>query len=147
MLTCSFEDGQKASLRHVVIDSLVFKGDEILLVKRIVKLLEGGKWGLIGGFVERDETIEQAAEREVLEETGYKVLGLKLLRVKDDPMRPNEDRQNIAFVYFCTAQEKVGEADSESSEQRWFPFSALPPKEEVAFDHYDDIEFYLRSRR
>ena len=36
-----------------------------------------------------------------MEETGYKVEGITLLRVIDEPDRPNDDRQTIAFVYFC----------------------------------------------
>ena len=55
MLTCTFEDGNKNSLRHVVVDTIVCKDGKVLLVKRIGKLLEGGKWGLVGGFVERDD--------------------------------------------------------------------------------------------
>jgi len=70
MITCTFENGNRASLRHVVVDNLVLQGDRILLVKRAVQLIEGGKWGLVGGFVDRDETIRQAAAREIMEETG-----------------------------------------------------------------------------
>src|ERR1700722_19697338 len=102
MITCTFEDDGTAKLRHVVVDGLVFnqKG-EILLVKRTAKLLEGGKWGLIGGFMDRNETLMQGLEREIFEETGWKVTNMTLLRIKDKPNRPHEDRQNISFVYFC----------------------------------------------
>ncbi len=142
MINCEFENGNKASLRHVVVDNLVIKDDKILLVKRTGKLLEGGKWGLVGGFVERDENIKEAVAREVLEETGYKVEGITLLRIIDTPNRPAEDRQNISFVHFCTALEKVGTADDESDEQTWFDLSALPPEAQFAFDHFSDIELY-----
>ena len=71
MINCEFENGNKASLRHVVVDNLVLKDGKILLVKRTGKLLEGGKWGLAGGYVDRDETVKEAAKREILEETGY----------------------------------------------------------------------------
>ena len=149
MLRCTFENGGKGSLRHVIVDALVLNGkNEILLVKRAKgKLLEGGKWAIVGGFVERDETIEQAVHREVLEETGWEINNIKLLRIIDNPNRPNEDRQNIAFVYTCEAIEKTGEADDESSEQKWFSFENLPTKDEFAFDHLEDIEFYLKKRR
>ena len=142
MINCEFENGNKVSLRHVVVDNLVIKDGKILLVKRTKKLLEGGKWGVVGGFVERDETIKQAAAREILEETGYGVKDITLLRVIDLPDRPGEDRQNITFVSFCTAGEKIGSADDESETQEWFDLSSMPPKEEFAFDHYGDIELY-----
>jgi ADP-ribose pyrophosphatase YjhB (NUDIX family) len=142
MINCEFENGNKDSLRHVVVDCLVLKGEEILLVKRAAGLLEGGKWALPGGFVDRDETIEQAAAREIMEETGYKVENISLLRIIDNPARHNEDRQNVSFVYSCAAREKTGMADSESDQQKWFPLAALPPENEIAFDHMDFIKLY-----
>ena len=142
MISCNFEEGEKALLRHVVADTLVLKENKILLVKRAAELLEGGKWGLIGGFVERDEDIKEAVKREVFEETGYRIENITLLTVNDSPFRPHEDRQNIAFVFFADAKAKEGESDRESTSQIWFPLDALPKEEEFAFDHYQDILFY-----
>lgn len=147
MIKCIFENGDNASLRHVCVDTLVVKDDKLLLVKRVDKLLEGGKWGLIGGFVERDETIKQAAAREVLEETGYVVNNIQLLTIRNNPNRPHEDRQNIAFVFFCEAVEKTGQPDWESTVQEWFSFDTLPKEEEIAFDHYDDIKLYIDYKK
>src|ERR1039457_5692962 len=93
MIICAFEDGSSAKLRHVVVDGLVLNKDgEILMVKRTGKLLEGGKWSLVGGFMDRDETLAPALEREIYEETGWKVTGVTLLAVIDRPARPKEDR-------------------------------------------------------
>ena len=142
MINCEFENGNKASLRHVTADNLVIKDNKILLVKRAERLLEGGKWSLPGGFVDRDETIKEAVAREIMEETGYEVEGITLLRVIDAPNRRNDDRQNITFVHFCTAREKVGEADDESEQQQWFLLAELPPAREIAFDHMDFINLY-----
>jgi 8-oxo-dGTP diphosphatase len=144
MISCKFEDGNDALLRHVVVDTLVVKDGKLLMVRRTGKLLEGGKWGVVGGFVDRDETTAQAAEREVYEETGWKVRDLTLLTIIDRPDRPHEDRQNISFVYFCRAVEKIGEADWESDEVRWFPLNELPPKDMIAFDHAYSIELYKK---
>ena len=129
-------------MRHVVVDTIVMKDNQILLVKRTAKLTEGGKWGLVGGFVDRDETIKQAAGREILEETGWTVQDLTLLNINDNPDRPKEDRQNISMVFFCDAIKKVGEPDWESDEQKWFDLDALPDVAELAFDHSDCIELY-----
>lgn len=144
MISCSFENGHKTSLRHTVVDNIVIKNGQILLVKRIKEHLEGEKWGLVGGFVERDENLKEAVEREIFEETGYKVCDITLLGINDDPNRPHEDRQNIAFVFFCEALEKEGQPDKESTEQKWFSFDSLPPVEEIAFDHYKNIQNYLK---
>ncbi len=147
MINCTFENGNKASLRHVIVDALVLKGNQILMVKRVGKLLEGGKWAIVGGFVDRDETCQQAVVREIREETGYEVSDVKLLKINDNPDRPHEDRQNVAFVYVCKAGDKEGEGDWESDEVKWFDLDKLPPKEEVAFDHFEDIEFYLKHKK
>lgn len=147
MLTCLFEDGKKVSLRHVVADALVLKDGKILLAKRTGKILEGGKWGLIGGFVERDETIQQAITREVLEESGYTIDNLTLLTILDRPDRPREDRQNINFIFCCDAKEKTGSGDWESDDQRWFDFDDLPEEKEIAFDHFQSIQTYLNFKK
>lgn len=143
MLKCTFENNHQTSLRHVTVDAIVIKNEQILLVKRAQGQLEGGKWGLVGGFVERDETIEQAVLREVKEETGYDVADLELLTIRDNPDRPHEDRQNISFVFICQALEKTGQPDLETEAQEWFAFTALPPVHEIAFDHALNIELYL----
>lgn len=142
MISCEFEDGGKASLRHVVVDTIVTKGNQILLAKRASHLSSPGKYGLIGGFVDRDETATQAVAREILEETGYSSTVEFLFCIVDNPQRPQEDRQNIAFVYVARAGEKTGEPDNESKEIAWFDLDNLPPKESFAFDHYEDIERY-----
>lgn len=147
MIICEFEDGRKVALRHAVVDTIVLKEKEILLVKRAARLVEGGKWGLVGGYVDRDETLEQAVRREVLEETGYSVENVEFLWFIDNPNRPNEDRQNIAFVFVCRVAQKTGEADDESEEQQWFPLDALPSKDMLAFDHYDTIQNFLELNR
>lgn len=145
MLICAFENGNQATLRHVVVDVLVLQDREILLVKRVGKLLEGGKWALPGGYVERDETLQQAAAREVLEETGYEVGELTLLTIRDNPDRPKEDRQNIAFVYVGQVRKQTGQADWEVDEQQWFDLEQLPSAPDMAFDHLANIELYRET--
>lgn len=145
MLACTFENNHQTSLRHAVVDVLVLRERQILLVKRVGKILEGGKWALPGGYVERDETLFQAAAREVLEETGYQVSNLTLLTIRDNPDRPKEDRQNIAFVYYCQVAAKTGQADWEVSEQKWFNLDQLPEAATMAFDHLENIALYKQS--
>jgi 8-oxo-dGTP diphosphatase len=103
----------------------------------------GSSWWLYG----QSEIIIQTVERETLEETGYEIKAIKWLTIRDNPDRPGGDRQNISFVFFCQATQKVGNPDSESSEQKWFDLDDLPPKEQLAFDHYDDIELYKRYKK
>ncbi len=149
MISCTFEDGglAKPGLRHAVIDTIVLKDNKILLVKRTKKLSEGGKWALVGGFVSRDEDLKHAVEREVLEETGYKIENITLLSIVDNPNRSHEDRQNISCVFFCDALNKEGESDWETDEIKWFELNNLPNQELIAFDHFKDIELFLQYKK
>lgn len=93
---------------------------QILLAKRAVGQLEGGKWCLPGGYMERDETTVQTSKREVYEETGYEIIDVIFLKFNDNPDRPGEDRQNVNFLYLGIASKQTGTPDDESSEVRWF---------------------------
>ena len=146
MITCAFEDGGTATLRHVTVGGIIIKDGRVLLGKRGTrngkKMLESGKWGLLGGFMERDETLEQALAREVKEESGYEIENLKLLRVNSNPDRPAEDRQNVDVIFVVDAKEKHGQSDEEVTHLQWFSLNDLPPKEMIAFDHADSLEMY-----
>ena len=81
MITCRFENGRSATLRHVVVHAVVERGGALLLVKRAPTLSEGGKWGLPGGFLDRDERLVDGVLRELREETGWSGEVRALLRV------------------------------------------------------------------
>ncbi len=144
MITCEFEDGGKASLRHAVVDCIVLQDNKVLLAKRSPKLTEGGKWGLVGGFMDRNETIKEAIQREIYEETGWEIDGLTLLSIIDTPNRKNEDRQNVCFLFFCNGIKQTGKPDWESTEIKWFDLKDLPPEQELAFDHAQSIQLYKK---
>jgi ADP-ribose pyrophosphatase YjhB (NUDIX family) len=122
------------------------KDGKLLLGRRDKKLLEGGKWGLLGGYINRDETVAQGVTREVMEESGWTIHKLRLIRVNDSPDRPHEDRQNIDFLFTAKAVKCVGEADWETAELKWFSFDELPKDEEIAFDHADTIHMFLSNK-
>jgi len=147
VITCAFEDRHPARLRHVVVHAIVERDGALLLVKRAQRLLEGGKWGLPVGFLDRDETIAEGVLRELREETGWEGDVTTLLRVNSRPDRPGEDRQNVAFDLVITPRHQSGAADDESTEVRWFPLDALPGSESLAFDHADTVRAYLEWRR
>ena len=70
MITCIFESGSRAALRHVVVHAVVERNGALLLVRRAPHLSEGGKWGLPGGFLDRGERLIDGVLRELSEETG-----------------------------------------------------------------------------
>jgi 8-oxo-dGTP diphosphatase len=144
MINCTFENGDQVSLRHVTVGCLVIKDGKILLCKRAEGLLEAGKWGLLGGFAERDETTIQTGIRETMEESGWVIDNLRLLRLNDSPNRPHEDRQNIDFIYVADAIGEKGKPSWESAELKWFPLDDIPADEHIAFDHADSIGLYKK---
>ena len=147
MITCTFEHGgPPARLRHVVVHALVERDGALLLVRRAPHLSEGGKWGLPGGFLDRDETLVQGVLRELREETGWTGEVHGLLRVNSRPNRPREDRQNVAFDFVVTALARVGSPDAESTAVEWIPIERLPPLDSLAFDHGESVALYLVTR-
>lgn len=145
MISCRFEGGNEANLRHAVVDAVALQDNKILLVKRAAHLLGGGKWAIPGGFVDRGETVVAAVRREVLEETGYTCEVQELFTILDQLDRAGDDRQNVSFVYIVNVIHQVGQHDAESSAVQWFPLDALPQPEDMAFDHFDIIWEYLVS--
>jgi ADP-ribose pyrophosphatase YjhB (NUDIX family) len=146
MITCRFENGGPAALRHAVVHAIIERDGALLLVRRAPHLLEGGKWGLPGGFLDRDETLVEGVLREVREETGWAGTVVRLLRVNSRPDRPREDRQNVAFDFVVAAVSLVGAGDDESTAVEWIPIDQLPDLDSLAFDHGETVRLYLESR-
>ncbi len=80
----------------VGIGVVVLKGSRVLLVRR-GKPPNVGSWTLPGGAQELNETVEQAARRELMEETGVEVGPLHLAAVVDN-IRP-DDAGRVRFHY------------------------------------------------
>ena len=89
-------------------------------------------WGYAGGSVELDEVVEEAARRELLEETGLTALELELFGVfsgKDTHyIYPNGDEvSNVDIVYLCRKYEGTLKCQKEEVEElRFFPADQLP---------------------
>ncbi len=144
MIKCEFEHGAKAKLRHVTSDTIMVTDGKILMAKRVETDVEGGKWCLPGGYMERDENIYETAIRETKEETGWDVTDQVLIAIATGPNSPGDDRQNVKFVFTARPVAETGKADHESTERRWFPLDQLPAPEQIAFDHAYFIGLYLK---
>jgi 8-oxo-dGTP diphosphatase len=134
-------------LRHLVVGVIIAKGDQILLLKRGTyngkPMVEFGKWGFPGGYVDRNELIVDAVKRETIEETGWKIKNVKLLRIVDNPDRPNDlDRQNISMIFTADAVSQIPVVTEETQELKWFSLDSLPDNSQIAFDFDEDLSFY-----
>jgi 8-oxo-dGTP diphosphatase len=105
---------------------------EILLIQRKANPFKD-MWALPGGFMEMEESLEQAARRELLEETGIKAGELIRFDTYDKPDRDPRGR-TITQVFVMIWKKEMGtpEAGSDAADLRWFPLNELP---EMAFDH------------
>lgn len=105
---------------------------EILLIKRKEDPFQG-KWALPGGFMEMEESLEEAARRELEEETGIKAGELIRFDTYDKPGRDPRGR-TITQVFVLVWKKEMGipQAGDDAADLSWFPLNELP---ELAFDH------------
>ena len=109
---------------------------EILLIQRKDPPFQH-LWALPGGFMEMEETLEEAARRELMEETGIMAGELIRFDTYDKPGRDPRGR-TITQVFVLLWKESMGmpEAGSDAAHIRWFGLHELP---ELAFDHREII--------
>jgi len=105
---------------------------EILLVQRKDPPFKD-MWALPGGFMEMQETLEEAARRELKEETGIDAGELIRFDTYDEPGRDPRGR-TITQVFIMVWKEEMGApaAASDAKAIGWFDLTSLP---EMAFDH------------
>jgi 8-oxo-dGTP diphosphatase len=120
------------------VDIAVFRGRagerDVLLVNRAQDPF-AGMWALPGGFVEEGETLESAARRELLEETGLEPSGeLEQIGTYGDPGRDPRG-WTVSVVHIVTiGYDEPGAVvgGSDAAEAAWHPVDSLP---RLAFDH------------
>lgn len=114
---------------------------ELLLIRRGRSPFEGS-WALPGGFVEPEESLEQAAVRELAEETGVRAANLRLVGVWSDPQR--DPRARVISTVFAgevpANTQAIGHDDAAAA--GWFPIDRLPA---LAFDHQSMVTRALHS--
>ncbi len=115
---------------------------EVLLVRRARPPFRG-RWALPGGFVEPDEALDEAARRELEEETGICGVYLEQLYTFGDPGRDPRGRA-VTVAYWALVREAEPRPASDAAEAAWFPADRPPP---LAFDHAGILRTALRRLR
>lgn len=120
----------------LTVDCVVFGFDEgelkALLIERGLAPFKG-QWALPGGFVRVDETLDEAARRELEEETGLRGVYLEQLYTFGELKRdPRERIVSVAYYALVKLALSQTRAATDAADARWFPISKIP---KLAFDH------------
>lgn len=114
---------------------------QILLIQRGREPF-AGVWALPGGFIEMEETLEQACIRELSEETGVRLDSVKQFHTFDAVDRDPRHR-TISVVFYAFLNEITkAEGSDDAINAAWFPVEKLPA---LAFDHQLIISKFLAS--
>lgn len=113
---------------------------QVLLIKRRYPPFEG-MWAIPGGFVNIDEGLEEAARRELFEETGLRDIFLEQLYTFGNPGRDPRTRV-ISVAYFAVALRSATQprAGDDAAEVAWHSIKELP---DLAFDHAEILDYAL----
>ena len=122
----------------LTVDIVVFGLDEndlqVMLIQRDLPPSEG-QWALPGGFVRIEETLDEAARRELEEETGLKEIFLEQLYTFGDVHR--DPRERVVTIAYYALVNLIGHdvrASTDARNAAWFSVSD-PPR--LAFDHQE----------
>ena len=120
----------------LTVDCAVFGFDDgelkLLLIQRGLEPFKG-RWALPGGFVRVDETLDEAARRELAEEAGLKDVWLEQLYTFSAVDRdPRERVVSVAHYALVKLTAHDAKAATDAADAKWFPVSRVP---KLAFDH------------
>ncbi len=128
-------------------DVVVIEDGQVLLVRRGREPYKG-RLALPGGYIEYGETVEDAAVREVSEETSLCIELVEILGVYSDPSRnPRHHTLTVAFIGRRVSGE--AQAGDDAADTVWCPLDS-PVLNDLAFDHsliVSDARRWLRSHR
>jgi len=124
----------------VAVDCIIFGFDgkqiNVLLIKRGIEP-EKGKWSLMGGFVGKNENVDEAAGRVLKYLTGLTNIYMEQLYCFGEANRDSAGRVvSIAYSAFISIAD-YNKQLSHDHEARWFPINKVPP---LIFDHSEMLK-------
>ncbi|MFY1826972.1 NUDIX hydrolase [Myxococcus fulvus] len=129
----------------LTVDCVVFGLDDddlkVLLIQRGVEPFQG-RWALPGGFVRMDESLDEAARRELEEESGIRPGHLEQLFTFGEPERDPRGRVvTVAYFALVKLSAHTLRAATDAREAAWFSVWDTP---KLAFDHADILNTALQ---
>jgi len=128
----------------LTVDTVIFRKNEQKEVLLIQRLNEPFKdlWAFPGGFVDMDETVEDAASRELFEETSLSGIVLKQFYTYSAIHRdPRHRTVSVVFVGKAKSDAEPNAGDDAKNAQ-WFSLNDLPA---LAFDHAEILKDILNK--
>ncbi|WP_456313419.1 NUDIX hydrolase [Pseudomonas shirazensis] len=140
--------GEKSLIDGISIDCVIFSFDKKNLEVLLVQHAEGasiGKWGLLGGNLELEESVDNAALRILYELTGLDNIYLEQLKAFTDPDRVKSERVITVGYYTLLNREDYNiKASVSVIEAKWHKIKDVP---DLIFDHNEILEFSLMQLR
>ena len=138
-----------ATAQRVTVDTVIFTIRDtelqVLLVRRAIPPFKG-RWAIPGGFVLASESLDDAARRELREETGVEDVWLEQLYTFGDPKRDPRGRVvTVAYFALVSPDRAPPLAGSDAAEARWWPAMGTPAP--LAFDHDHILDVALERLR
>lgn len=133
---------------QLTVDIVIFTIEQgalkVLLVKRGIEPF-AGQYAIPGGFVLENESLDQAAMRELREETGVAEVYLEQLYSFGDPRRDPRGRVvTVAYYALISAEHSQLRAGSDAAAAAWFAVDAVP---DLAFDHAKILAYAVERLR
>ncbi|MDM8177666.1 MULTISPECIES: NUDIX hydrolase [Olivibacter] len=131
----------------VAVDCIIFGFDgeslKLLLIQRGFEP-EKNKWSLMGGFVEPNETPEEAAARVLKQLTGLENVYMEQMEVFGEPNRDPIER-TISIAYYALIDiRKYKDQLSKEYRAEWMPLKEIP---KLIFDHNSMVEHAKKKLR
>jgi 8-oxo-dGTP diphosphatase len=116
----------------------------VLLIRRGIAPYEG-QYAIPGGFIHENESLQDAALRELYEESGVRDVFLEQLYTFGDPGRDPRGRViTVAYYALIASGQRPLAAGTDAAEARWFSMDELP---ELAFDHRRILDYAMERLR
>ena len=125
---------------HVAVDCIIFgfkRGQLKVLLQQRPFEPHAGEWSLMGGFVQRDEDVDNAAARVLTELTGLKDVYMKQVGAFGSVHRDSGNRV-VSIAYFALLDiDRVDKELNSEHSAHWEDITQLPP---LLFDHTEMVE-------
>lgn len=138
----------KPAVDGITIDCVFFGFNKESLEVLLVQHAQGeskGKWGLLGGWLQLEESADDAAQRILQELTGLEDIYLEQLKAFTNPKRVLERRVVTIGYYTLVNREDYNiKASLKVIEAKWYKINEIP---ELIFDHNEILDFSLLQLR